>query len=66
MRLIQPQNMTACGLFGKTENSLIMSSAVLISGIIFGAETVEQEKKLNFTLWASPEFRLHWCEESEF
>lgn len=50
MRLIQHQNMTVHGLFGKTENSLMTLLAVLISGIIFGAETIEQEQNSNFML----------------
>lgn len=39
MWLIQHQNMTVRGLFGKTENSLMTLLAALISMTIFGAET---------------------------
>lgn len=44
MWLIQRQNMTVCELLGKTENSLMTLLAALISGIIFGAGTIEQEE----------------------
>lgn len=56
MRLIQHQNMTVRGLFGKTENSLMTLLAALISGIIFGAESIEQEQNSNFMLWATQGF----------
>lgn len=42
--------MTVRGLFGKTENSLMTLLAALISGIIFGAESIEQEQNSNFML----------------